>query len=117
MSDLPDIVLDERALAKVGALAQLGEHGALPIAGLGDGDGALLHDVEALPALALPEDALPRPELYRLQRARDQLPVVLSRHGALLKAVTVAAVVEAVTMIVSLLTRECKLVFWALSQT
>ena len=74
---MPDIVLDERALAKVGALAQLGEHGALPVAGLGDGDGALLHDVEALPALALRENALPRPELHRLQRAGYQLPVIL----------------------------------------
>ena len=76
---LPDVVLDESALAKVGALAQPGQHSALAAGGLGDDDGALLDDVEAVPALALPEDGLPSPELHRLQRARDQLPVVLQR--------------------------------------
>ena len=76
---MPDIVLDEGALAKVGALAQPGQHSALAAGGLGDDDGALLDDVEAVAALALPEDGLPRPELHRLQRARDQLPVVLQR--------------------------------------
>ena len=77
---LPDIILDEGTLAKVGALTQLGEHDTLAAAGLGDGDGALLDYVEALPALALPENGLPRPEFHRLQRARYQLPVVLLRR-------------------------------------
>ena len=76
---LPHVILDESALAKVGALAQSGQHSAFPVSGLRDDDGTLLDDGESGSALALPEDVLARPELHRLKCARYQLPVVLQR--------------------------------------